>query len=131
MSLLTLKYLCHGCFSYNINKSVMGSDPFTDPYKNVAEKNFITAWIRSLLSVSLIKVIRKKERMANNMDKALLKKALFQGIPIGLAFALVFILTRTFIEEVTFFDSMSSLYGILTLIFFPITFVGIIYNDLW
>ena len=68
--------------------------------------------------------------MANNMDKALLKKALFQGIPIGLAFALVFILTRTFIEEVTFFDSMSSLYGILTLIFFPITFVGIIYNDL-
>ena len=65
------------------------------------------------------------------MDKTLFKKALFQGIPIGLAFALAFILTRTFFEEATFFESLSSLYGILTLIFFPITFVGIIYNDLW
>ena len=65
------------------------------------------------------------------MNKTSLKKAFFQGAPIGLIVALVFILTRTLIEEVGFFDSLASVYGIFTIIFFPLTFMGIIYNDLW
>ena len=64
------------------------------------------------------------------MDTEILKKALPRGIVVGLIVALVVILARTLIGGNGFMQNLGSVYGILTLICFPIAFVCYFYYDL-
>ncbi|MCR5138475.1 MAG: hypothetical protein K6C12_15510 [Oscillospiraceae bacterium] len=59
-----------------------------------------------------------------------MKKALPKGILIGLAIALALILSRTLLGDASFLENLTSLYGILTIICFPIAFVAIIYSSI-
>ncbi len=63
------------------------------------------------------------------MDKDRLKKALLCGIPGGLVVALALIGGRTLISGNGFVENLSSLYGILTLICFPIGGVALFYSN--
>lgn len=64
------------------------------------------------------------------MNKPILKAALLRGIPFGLIIALILILFRTLSVEAGFIQNLASLYGISTLICFPVAFVWIFYNRL-
>lgn len=59
----------------------------------------------------------------------ILKKALIKGLPIGLLSALIVICARTLITKTGFAENISSLYGILTLICFPLAFILYYYNE--
>ena len=61
-----------------------------------------------------------------NMDY--LKKALIRGIPSGLVLALALVLVRMLVSGGTFGGHLSSLYGILLLICFPIAWVLFFYD---
>ena len=61
------------------------------------------------------------------MDTENLKKALLQGIPAGLVLALVILGIRTLIGGSPFLDNLKSLYGILSLICFPVALVCYFY----
>ena len=62
------------------------------------------------------------------MNKNLIK-ALLQGIPSGLLLALGLILFRTFLGGGSFMANLGSVYGILTLVCFPIAFVWMDYRN--
>ena len=57
------------------------------------------------------------------MDKDLLKKALPQGILIGVGAALTIAVVRLMLRGGSFFDHLFSVYGIMTLICVPIGWV--------
>ena len=58
-----------------------------------------------------------------------MKDALLKGIHVGLILALVVIGVRTFLGDVGFLDNLKTVYGILTLICFPVAFVAIFYTS--
>ncbi len=57
------------------------------------------------------------------MDKDILKKALLKGIPCGLAIALLVSLIRMLIRGGSYTDHLFSVFGIASLICFPIAWV--------
>ena len=64
------------------------------------------------------------------MNTEILKKALIKGLPIGLVLALIVIIARMLITQTGFAANAGSLYGILSLICFPVGFVCYYYNNL-
>ena len=63
------------------------------------------------------------------MDKELLKKSLLPGIASGLMIALITILARMWINDISFKDSLLAPFGIAALICFPIADVLAVYSD--
>ena len=63
------------------------------------------------------------------MDKEILKKALPKGIPLGVAIALIIALVRMLIRGGNFTDHLFSVYGIASLICFPIAWVIYFFNQ--
>ena len=61
---------------------------------------------------------------------SILKKSLIRGIPAGLVLALIVIAARVLISKTGFMETLSSLYGILTLICFPVFFVLVFYTGM-
>ena len=53
----------------------------------------------------------------------ILKKAVIKGLPIGLLSALIVICARMLITKTGFAENVSSVYGILTIICFPLAFI--------
>ena len=63
------------------------------------------------------------------MDKDHLKKALLKGIPCGLAVALLVALIRMLIRGGNYTDQLFSVFGITSLICFPIAWVFYFFNQ--
>ncbi len=63
------------------------------------------------------------------MDKDILKKAIIKGVPIGLLCALAVALVRMLIRGGGFTDHLFSVYGIASLICFPIAFAVSFYSN--
>ena len=64
------------------------------------------------------------------MNSDILKKALLRGILTGLIIALVILGIRTLIGGNNFIDNLKSVYGILTIICFPVAAVLYFYVNL-
>ena len=57
------------------------------------------------------------------MDNNVLKKALLKGIPLGLALAFLMPLVRVLIKGGTYMEHLTSVFGIASLICFPLAWV--------
>ncbi len=63
------------------------------------------------------------------MDNEILKKSLLKGIPCGLASAVLVVLIRMWTRGGSFTDHLLSVFGILCLICFPISFAISFYTQ--
>ena len=59
----------------------------------------------------------------------ILKKALIKGLPTGLLSALIVICARMLITKTGFSENVGSVYGILTIICFPLAFILYYYSE--
>jgi hypothetical protein len=64
------------------------------------------------------------------MDNGILKKALARGILVGLILALAVLAARVLVAKTDFIATVTSRYGILSLICFPVGCILLFYFDL-
>jgi hypothetical protein len=64
------------------------------------------------------------------MDNGILKKALARGILVGLILALAVLAARVLVAKTDFIATVTSWYGILSLICFPVGCILLFYFDL-
>ena len=86
--------------------------------------------VKDKRQIILIRRRPDKQKEDNTMDNGILKKALARGILVGLILALAVLAARVLVAKTDFIATVTSWYGILSLICFPVGCILLFYFDL-